>query len=128
MKKIVLSSLSAVLMFSFASPVLANSTLHIWSCKLNDGKTTAEVMAVSSAWLKAAKSMEGGADLNLSLEFPLATDSGDSFNFVLEAADAKTWGLFMNGYENSPAAKADEAWGEVASCSRSSLWNSVDVE
>lgn len=73
--------------------------------------------------------MPGGKDLKLSLEFPIAADSGDgSFNFVLTVLDAKTWGVFMNDYGGSAAEKADEAWTKVASCSGSGIWNSVDVK
>ena len=66
---------------------------------------------------------------DLSLEFPIATNSGDgSFNFVLAAPDAAVWGEFNNGYGGSSAQEADEAWSEVATCQNSSIWNSVSVE
>jgi hypothetical protein len=129
MKRNLFAIFTLCLMFCVTAPAFADSVLHIWSCKLGDGKTTADAMKVSSDWLKAAKGMPGGKDLKLTLEFPLAADSGDgSFSFVLIVPDAKTWGVFMNDYDDSAAAKADDAWEKVASCSGSELWNSVDVQ
>lgn len=129
MNKKLIAWLATTVMFLFTGPAYADSVVQLWNCKLNDGKTAADLEAVSSAWLKAAKSMEGGAVLKAFLEFPIAAPVGDgSFTFVLVAADTKTWGVFNNDYPDSPAGKADEAWGEVATCSGSSLWGSVEVE
>jgi hypothetical protein len=108
---------------------MADSTLQIWSCKLLPGHSGDEVVALSAAWLKAAKSMQGGADLRLSLEFPLAANAGEGgFNFVLTAPNPAVWGEFTNGYPGSAAAKADEDWEGVATCSEVSLWASMDIE
>ena len=96
---------------------------------MRDGKTNDDLVAVSEAWLKAAKSMDGGADVQVTLEFPIAADAGDAkFSFVLMVDDTKTWGVFNNNYANSAAGQTEEAWGEVATCSKSSLWASVDIE
>ena len=129
MKKIIIASLTASVMFLFTAPAYADSIVQLWSCKLNDNKTTADLVAVSSVWLKAAKSMEGGKDLEAYLEFPIAADAGGGdFTFVMVVADTKTWGVFNHDYPDSPAGEADEAWGEVATCSASSLWASVEIE
>jgi hypothetical protein len=47
---------------------------------------------------------------------------------MLIADNAKNWGAFQDAYEGSAAAEADEAWGDVADCSTSSIWNSVKIE
>jgi hypothetical protein len=129
MKKIIIASLTASVMFLFTAPAYADSIVHLWSCKLNDGKTGADVIAASSVWLKAAKSNEGGEDIEAFVEFPIAAGTGDyDFTFVLVIADTKTWGVYNYDYLNSPAGEAEEAWGEVATCSASSLWESVEIE
>ena len=128
-KKRPLVTSTVLLMLLFAESAFADSVVQVWTCTLRDGKTGEELIAVSEAWLKAAKTMDGGAELQGFLEFPLAATAGSGgFNFVLVAADAKTWGLFNNDYQDSPAADADEAWNEVAECSASSLWDSIDLE
>jgi hypothetical protein len=129
MKKIIIASLTASVMFLFTAPAYADSIVQLWSCKLNDGKTGADVVAASSVWLKAAKTNEGGEDIEAFVEFPIAADAGDDdFTFVLVVADTKTWGVFNHDYLDSPAGEAEEAWGEVATCSASSLWYSTEIE
>ena len=129
MKKIIIASLTASVMFLFTAPAYAGSIVQLWSCELNDGKTEADVVAASSVWLKAAKTNEGGEDIEAFVDFPIAADAGDGdFTFVLVVADTKTWGVFNNDYLDSPAGEAEEAWGEVATCSASSLWASVEIE
>ncbi len=129
MKKIIIASLTASVMFLFTAPAYADSIVQLWSCEINDGKTGDDVVAASSVWLKAAKSNEGGEDIEAYVEFPIAADAGDGdFTFVLVVADTKTWGVFNHDYPDSPAGEADEVWGEVATCSASSLWVSVEIE
>jgi len=128
MKKIIIASLTASVMFLFTASAFAD-VMEVMNCKFNDDKTGADLVAVSSAWLKAAKSMEGGEDLEVYLNFPLVADTEDGeFLFIVVFADTKTYGVFMNGYSNSPAGEADEAWYEVATCSGNSLWNSFEIE
>ena len=129
MKKIIIALLTASVMFLFTAPAYADSILQIWDCELNDNKTPADVIVASSVWLKAAKKNEGGADIEVTLEFQMVGDSGDGdFYFVLSIADTKAWGVFNYDYADSPAGQAEEAWAEVATCSESSLSASVDIE
>ncbi len=129
MKKIITASLTASVMFLFTAPAYADSILQIWSCEINDGKTGDDVVAASSVWLKAAKSNEGGENIEAFVEFPFVGDAGDDdFYFVLSVADTKIWGVFNHDYPDSPAGEADEVWGEVATCSESTLSVSVEIE
>jgi hypothetical protein len=129
MKKAISAALAVSVMFLFTAPAYADSIVQLWSCKLNDNKTWADVIEASSVWLKAAKSNEGGKDIEAYVETPIAADAGDGdFTFVLVVADTKTWGVFNHDYPNTPAGKADEVWGEVATCLASSLWASVQIE
>ena len=99
-------------------------------CKLHDGKTGADLMKASSAWLAAHKSLKGGNELKAYHNIPLAANAGDGdFNFVMILPDVETWGVYMGGHEEgSDATETDNTWGEVASCKGSNLWNSVEVE
>lgn len=129
MKTRVLASIAMLSMIMFAGSAAADSIVQVWTCKAREGKTADDVAAVSSAWLKAAKTMEGGADIEVYLEYPLAADAGfGEFNFVMIVPDVKTWGVFNHGYAGSAAADADEAWNEVAKCSGSGLWESVEMK
>ena len=130
MKKKIFTSLATISMFLFSASAFADSVVHIWTCQLNDGKTNADAVAISSDWLKVARNVEGGEDLEVYVEFPIAASAGDgSFNFVLIAADEKTWGVWYGGEDQDSAMQdANEAWSEVAACSGSSLWFSVEIE
>lgn len=129
MHKHTFGAVAALALYFFAGSVYADSIVEVWSCKVNDGKSGDEIVKASADWLKAAQGMPGGKDLEVYVEFSLVSQSGgDSFNFVLVTPDIKTWGLFNQDYEGSAAAKADEAWNRVATCSGNTLWESVQVE
>ncbi len=130
MKKRLVALLTTTLMLLFSASAFADSVVHIWTCEFNDGQTYEDLVAATSSWLEVAKSIEGGADLEVYLEFRIAADIGDySFNFVLIAADTKTWGTWYGGDDPDSAMQdANTAWNEVATCSGSSLWTSVEIE
>ncbi len=132
MKKGILSTLTVLLMISFTETAYSDSVLQIWSCKLNDEKTEDDLMKASSAWLKIARGMDEGADINAFVSYAIFSNvpnrEEDSFSFVLRTPDLKSWAALFNDYPDSPLGKADEAWGEVATCSDSSLLSSVEVE
>lgn len=129
MHKTSIASIIASVMILTGPVAYADSIIQIWNCTMHDGKTPPEVVNVSAEWLKAAKTMEGGKDLEVFIEFPLAAQAGDGdFTFVLVVPDTKTWGLFNYDYDGSVAAAADEDWAEVASCSSSALWESIEIE
>ena len=105
------------------------SVVQVWKCTRHEGKTDADIEKASSAWLAAAKNMQGGADLEVYHSYPMAANAGvGGFEFVLIAPDPATWGTFMAGYGGSAAAKADEDWDKVADCSGSALWNSTAIK
>jgi hypothetical protein len=127
MKTITKTILGVLLMGSFTC---ANAdVLQVWECTLHDGKTAADVLKVSSAWLAAAKGMKGGADLKVYHDFPMVANAGEgTFEFILAAPNVETWGAFMGGYPGSAAARADAEWNATASCSGNTLWESVEVK
>ena len=119
--------LVAIAMSVFAPQVSAASAVQVWQCNAEEGKTQDDIMAVSKAWLDAAKTMEGGEELEVYVGFPMA-GTGDSFSWVMISKNLESWGKFMDGYDDSVAAKADVAFAEVASCPGSTLEASYKVE
>ena len=132
MKNIILAPFIASALLLFTPSAFAEF-LQIFQCQLNDGKTYADAVEVSSSWLAAAKTGDGGENIEVYLHFPIAANVGDrNFVFVLVAADEKTWGTWytwfgIDGYV-SQTAEANDAWAEVAGCSSSALWNSQKIE
>ena len=129
MKNTILRVVLTSVLLAIAISVNADSVVQIWACELEEGKTPQDVETVSSAWLKAAKGMKGGDELEVYLEYPSAAQVGGGiFSFVLVAPSFEAWGVLMEAYPDSPAAEADEAFATVASCSGSSLWASNKIE
>jgi len=130
MNKRILAALAISLSYFFVAPAFANNVIQIWVCELHEGKTGADAVDVSEMWLKAARSIAGGEDLDVLLRLPIAANAADdSFRFVLIAPDASSWGTwFENSSTDVSLAEANETWNEVASCSSSSMWAGVPIE
>ncbi len=109
---------------------LANAeVIHVFSCKMKEGKTAADLQAVSSAWLAAAKKLPGNEKLEVWHNFPLAANVGDGeFSFVTITPDFQAWGKATEAYFGAGMEETDQAWDEVAYCSGSSLWASEQVK
>ena len=130
MKKNLIATCSALVLALISATASADSVIQIWECELNDGKTGADLQAASSAWLKVAKGMDGGADLKVYHEYRIAADVGDNgFTFILVAPDLKTWATWYDGEDpDGEMEEANAAWEEVAACANASLWSSEEVE
>lgn len=129
MKSTILKITIISILMAVAITAHAESAVQVWACKLKDGKTPQDAGTVSSAWLKAAKGVKGGEKMKVFLDFPVAANvGGGNFNFVLVTPSFDEWGAFNGAYDGSAAAKADEAFSDVATCTSSYLWTSVEVE
>ena len=126
MKKVLI----AILLMGITTTVQASNVLQIWRCTANEDATTEQIQAASVAWLKAARSMEGGEQIDAWVDVPIAGSSAgeNSFDFVQSAPSFAAWGTWNDAYDGSPAQEADEKWGKLASCSGSSLWLSTKIE
>lgn len=114
---------------TLAAPASANEFDHVWSCELHPGKTLDEARSAASAWLAAAKSMEHGERLKVIIRYPIiVSESENRFDFVVRAPSLAAWGAFYDTYDDgTPVADADAKFAEVAGCSGSTLWESIDV-
>jgi len=129
MNKKIVSLLGGLFSVAIAGAVHADDMLQLWNCELNEGKTRAELREVSVAWTEAARTIEGADGLRAYLNYAVSGNVGDGeFTFVLVLDSATAWGRFEDGYEDSAAADVDDAWGEVASCSKSRILTSVPLQ
>jgi len=112
-----------------AAPAYSGSAMQIYRCEQDDSATDEQVDEIASAWLKAARGMKGGAELEGYLRFPIAANTGEhDFAFVLVAPSFEAWGAFTDAYSGSPAEEIDEKFDEIADCTRSAMWESFKVE
>ena len=98
-------------------------------CGQDDDASRKDLETVASKWLKAAKGMKGGKNLEVYLHFPIVAQMGEmDFVFVMVAPSIMEWGIFMDGYQGSEAQKFDKEWDELATCADSALWQTLKVE
>lgn len=116
-------------LMAWVTPASANEFEQVWNCTIQAGHGLDDVRSAGSEWLRAARSMPGGEALQLVIRWPIAVpESAERFQFVVRAASLQAWGSFYDGYDpDSPAGKADEVFARIATCSGSTLWESIDI-
>jgi len=129
MKPVALILWFATAVAAYAAPVAANEFEHVWSCELKPGKTLGDARAVARTWIAAAKSMENGERLQVSIRYPIiVSESENRFDFVVRAPSLAVWGAIYDTYDDgTPVADADLKFADVASCSGSTMWESIGV-
>ena len=117
------------LLMAIAAPAYSSAVSHIFRCEQDDDASQADLMAVASKFLAAAKGVEGGKNLKMSLHLPLAGANGTTdFALVLTLPTAAEWGTFSDNYEGSAPSAFNEEWDELAACPDSTLIKSVEVK
>lgn len=112
-----------------AAPAYSGSATQIFFCQQNDEATDQQVDALATEWLKAAKGVKGGEQLEAYVRYPVAANAVDlDFAFVLVAPSFKDWGEFTDNYEGSPAQELDTKLHEIADCTHSTVWETFKVE
>lgn len=113
-----------------AAPAFADNFMQVWECEIEDDDASFErLVDVSKEWTAAAKKIDGASEISAYLDMPIAGDAeSGEFMFVMLAPSAAVWAAFMDGYDGSEAQAVDEEWGELASCSESSLWRSIPLQ
>ena len=105
-----------------AAPAYAEA-IQIFNCEYEGDATEDDVFAMAGKWLAAAKTIEGGKNLQIYIRFPVAASVDDiDFKFVLVTPDFTEWGAFTDAYELSELQEVDDELFKVANCGESSLW------
>jgi outer membrane protein OmpA-like peptidoglycan-associated protein len=110
------------------SDVAKASAAHIFACEEGDNASEEAIEAAAAKWLKAARSMKGGANMQARIYYPSAANlKGGDLLFIITAPSHAQWGLFWDNYKDSPAEKADMENRDVVICPSSNLFETVDV-
>jgi hypothetical protein len=123
-----------VLLFAITMPVYAASeyeVVQIWKCQMEDGTTEVEVEGIAAQYLKAVRTMDGGADATARVFFPAVVNAtaGTDFYFVLNAGTFTDWGKIWDAnVEGTAIAAADEAGAGKIVCPDSMLWEAHVIE
>jgi len=131
--KIFARTILVSLLLIIAAPAYSNSGLQaiqIFVCEFNDDATADKVMAMASTWLKAAKGMPGGKNLDAYIRFPVAEggDAKGDFRFVITTPTFAEWGAFTDAYEGSAASKVDEKFDNLVDCPDSTIWEGIKIK
>ncbi len=128
MKTIVGLMLVSMLMI-VAAPAYSDVAVQMWKCELDETASEQDVKDLSEKWLKAAKTMKGGENLEAYVYFPVAVNNMGATDmiFMVTAPSFAEWGMFWDSYVGSPAAAADKE-NDLVDCPNSAVWEAFKVE
>jgi hypothetical protein len=103
--------------------------IQIFNCEYVGEATNDDVMEMSAKWLKAAKTVKGGENVQVFIRYPVAASTDDiAFKFVLVTPNFAEWGEFTHAYEISDIVEIDDSFEKVADCNDSSLWEGEEIK
>ena len=106
-----------------------SEAMQIYYCQQDDETTDEQVDEIATEWLKAARTVDGGENLEVYLRFPIAAHAGETdFAMVVVAPTFAEWGTFTDAYEGSPAEDVDDKFEELADCTESAIWESHQLD
>ena len=129
MKKTIMRLGLVSMLVMVAGPSYSVEAWHVFTCEQLEEATEKDIIEGASKWLKAAKGMKGGENVELEVYFPVAAQMGESdFVVFMKFPTFAEWGVFFDGYEGSPAAEVDKEVEAFADCTDSALWEAVKAE
>jgi hypothetical protein len=127
--KVFVQTFFVSLLMIVAAPAWSDSALHIVTCSQDENTSDAQVEKAAAAWLKAARTVKGGENLKLYLNFPVAAKAGDvDYAFILVAPSFAEWGTFMDSYAGSAAEAVDGKHEGEMDCGDGALWESLEIK
>jgi hypothetical protein len=127
--KVFLRLMIISMLLMLAAPAWSDSALHVLNCEQDEETTDEQVEVIASEWLKAAKAVKGGENLELYLNFPVAAKVGEvDVAMILIAPSFSEWGAFMDNYPGSAAEGIDDKYEDDLDCGNGTLWESVKIE
>ena len=129
MKFIVSAVLIAMLMIVAVPAYSGGVAMQMFKCEMDDDATEQHVKDRAAEWLKAAKTMKGGENLEAYVYFPVAVNNMAETDliFTVVAPSFAEWGMFWDSYGGSAAAAADKK-NELVDCPDSAVWESFKVK
>ena len=114
-------------MLLIAGPAFSGQAMQMWNCGLEDDVSETDVEKKASEWLKAARKVDGGENLEAMVLFPVAVNATGETDvlFVVTAPTFAEWGRFWDAYPSSDASKDED--GHMF-CPDSVLWEAVRVK
>jgi hypothetical protein len=120
------------LLMIMAAPVYSaagGQAVQIFMCQQDDEASSQDIIDMAGTWLKAAKGVKGGENIEVYIRFPIAAEMGENdFKFIIATPNFAEWGEFTDAYEGSAVAKVDMQFAELADCTDSMIWEGIKIE
>lgn len=115
--------------FGAAATAFADTAQEVYICKLNEGKTMADLRKVISDWKQMVVKLKGGDKYQAWLLTPLAADDLADIVWVGEMPDETALAAVNTEYRTSEAGQAqDQKFRSVITCKSRSTWNSEKLK
>lgn len=128
--KIIISAVLVSMLMIVAVPAYSGGVAtQIWRCELDDDASEKDVKAHAAKWLKAAKTMKGGENLEAYVYFPVAVNNMAETDliFMVTVPTFAEWGTFWDSYGGSAAAAADKE-NKLVACPGSAVWEVFKIK
>ena len=103
-----------------SNSVFADSVIASYTCKLKEGKTTEQVQAINSKWLKWVNK-NVNKDITTSVGTAIVGKQ-DMFLFVDTYPDLTVWAETQTVLDTDAAIELKDIFEEVLTCSENRLW------
>ena len=84
--KLFIRMMIASILLIMAAPAWSGEVLHALQCEQDEEVSDEKVEAITAEWLKAAKTIKGGENLRVRMNFPVAAKMGEVDVVVLIVA------------------------------------------
>jgi hypothetical protein len=112
-----------------ASAALAGTAQEVFICKLNEGKTMADLNKVIADFKQMIVKLKGGDKYRAWLLTPVAADDLSTIVWVGEMSDGTGLAALQQDYQGSESGQAqDKKFQAVITCKSRSIWNSEKIK
>ena len=119
MSKTIWRSIAVLAMLGLGSAAFAEHYVEVWTCTLEDDKTTDDVQTANSVWL-AYVHENISEDITSSVVTSVVGDS-TSFRFVDTFPDLDTWARAKTRLDSDEADELEDLFEGIFECSENSL-------
>lgn len=116
-----------LVMMLAAGPAFAGKAMQMWNCGMDDTANEEQIETQISTWLKGAREIDGGENIEASVLFPVAVNATGDTDLVLVITfpSFAEWGKFWDAYPSSDLAETEE---RLTYCPDSVVWESVKIQ
>ena len=118
MRKILSTIVFSLLFAVFCGSAWADSVVASYNCELKEGKTSEELLAANSKWLKWVRE-KVNPNITSEVGTPIVGKQ-DMFLFVDTYPDLATWAATQTALDESD--ELDELFEDISECSENRLW------